>query len=98
MRAEEITVGVVYWVKVSGKLAPCRVDCKSTRGGFDVTNLNTNRKIRLRSAGRIRREVSGVELLGLAIADQSKVAKAFFLGSGIVLGVMLAGFLERITA
>ena len=58
MRKEQAIIGMVYVVKVSGKLARVRLDRESPYGGYDATNLDTGRKIRLRTAGRLRRVIT----------------------------------------
>ena len=58
MRKEQAIIGMVYAVKVSGKLARVRLDRESPYGGYDATNLDTGRKIRLRTAGRLRRVIT----------------------------------------
>ena len=70
MKANEIKVGSVYVAKVSGRLTDVRVDAirfatDYTRGRFgltgtfyEVTNLDTGRKLVFRSAAKFRREAT----------------------------------------
>lgn len=56
MKKSEVTLGKVYAVKVSGKIVPVRLDSESPYGGWNGTNLNTKREVRIRSAAKLRRE------------------------------------------
>jgi hypothetical protein len=58
MKKSEITVGRTYMAKVSGKVVPIRIDAENARGGWDATNLRTNRKVRIRSALRLQYAVN----------------------------------------
>ena len=55
MRRDEVQIGKVYLAKVSGKLTQVRIDAKS-RYGWDATNLATGKKVRIKSARRLRDE------------------------------------------
>jgi hypothetical protein len=55
MKKHEITLGGVYVAKVSGRLTRVRIDRESPHGGWDATNIETGRAIRVRSAARLRR-------------------------------------------
>lgn len=59
MRKREVELGAVYWVKVSDCVVPVRLDRESPFGGWDGTNLHTNRHVRIRSAARLRGRVLG---------------------------------------
>ena len=58
MKKEQVQIGGTYVAKVSGQLAPVRIDAESRYGGWDATNIATNRKVRIKSAQQLRREVS----------------------------------------
>ncbi len=58
MKKLEVRLGGVYEAKVSGKLARVRIDHVSVHGGWSATNLDTNRHIAIRTAGRLRKPVS----------------------------------------
>ena len=57
MRKADIHIGGVYTAKVSGQLVRVRIDSESPYGGWDATNLATKRRVRIRSAQRLRRAV-----------------------------------------
>jgi hypothetical protein len=54
MKKEQITLGGTYLAKVTDKVVPVRLDAENTHGGWDGTNLVTNKKIRIKSAQRLR--------------------------------------------
>jgi hypothetical protein len=54
MKSSEITVGNTYSAKVSDKVVPVRIDRENARGGWDATNLVTNKTVRIKSAQRLR--------------------------------------------
>jgi hypothetical protein len=51
-----VHLGRTYLAKVSGQLARVRIDAESRFGGWDATNVSTHRKVRIKSAQRLRRE------------------------------------------
>lgn len=54
MKKDEITIGGTYLAKVSDKVVPVRIDAANPRGGWDATNLATDKKVRIKSAQRLR--------------------------------------------
>jgi len=57
MRKEKVEIGSVYTIKVSGKMAKVKILDYSSFGGWYGINLDTNRQIRIKTAGRIRSKV-----------------------------------------
>ncbi len=57
MKKNEVQIGSTYAAKVSGKIAKVRIDAESRHGGWDATNLETKKKVRIKSAQRLRAEV-----------------------------------------
>jgi hypothetical protein len=66
MKKDEVQIGAIYRVKVSGKLCNVRVTGEHPtlfgRIGYDAVNLDTHRKIFVRSPARLRRLVRAVPL------------------------------------
>ena len=58
MQKQNVHIGTTYIVKVSGTLAKVRITREHARGGWYGTNLATGREIRIRTAARLRKEVS----------------------------------------
>jgi hypothetical protein len=54
MKSSDITIGGTYTAKVSDRLVPVRIDRVSPHGGWDATNLVTNKTVRIKSAQRLR--------------------------------------------
>ncbi len=54
MKKNEVRIGGEYRALVSGKLCRVRLDAVSPYGGWMATNLDTDRRIRIRSAQRLR--------------------------------------------
>jgi len=76
MKKADVKVGGVYAAKVSGKVVPVRIESVNGRGGWDAMNTVTGRKVRIKSAQRLRGpSVTGAEeaALGRAAEDVSKV-------------------------
>ena len=56
MKKSEIEVGSCYAAKVSGETVTVRIDRVNPRGGWEGTNLRTNKTNRIKSAQRLRHE------------------------------------------
>ncbi len=57
MKKNEVQIGNTYAAKVSGKIAKVRIDAENRNGGWDATNIETKKKVRIKSAQRLRSEV-----------------------------------------
>ena len=54
MKKNEVEVGTVYRVKVSGNVCDVRITGENPHGGWDGVNVATNRSVRIKSAQRLR--------------------------------------------
>jgi len=54
VKKNEIEIGQVYSAKVTDKVVPVRIDKANPRGGWDATNLHTNRSVRIKSPRKLR--------------------------------------------
>lgn len=54
MKKSEVKIGDVYRVKVSGTIASVRITGESPYGGWEATNTVTKKKVRIKSAQRLR--------------------------------------------
>lgn len=54
MKQKDIEVGGVYAALVSGTVVPVRIDRESPFGGWEATSIATGRRVRVRSARRLR--------------------------------------------
>ena len=60
MLKRDVIVGNVYLVKVSGKLASVRLTAESPHGGWVGRNETTGREVRIKTAAKLRRELSKI--------------------------------------
>ncbi|RMF84298.1 MAG: hypothetical protein D6744_03325 [Planctomycetota bacterium] len=54
MKKKDVEIGATYVAKVSGKLARVRIERESPYGGWDAKNVETGRRVRIKSAQRLR--------------------------------------------
>lgn len=59
MKKEQVKIGGTYLAKVTDKVVPVRLDKENPQGGWDATNLATNKKVRIKSAQRLRGPAPG---------------------------------------
>lgn len=61
MKKDEVKIGSVYTCLVSGKLVPVKLLRLHYRSGWIGRNLATNREIHIKSAQRLRREITDTQ-------------------------------------
>jgi hypothetical protein len=54
MKKADVKIGGEYYAKVTGKKVVVRIDAENASGGWDATNLATNKKVRIKTAGRLQ--------------------------------------------
>jgi hypothetical protein len=54
MKKNNVKLGSVYAIKVSGNVVPVRLDRESPHGGWLGTNMTTRKEVRVKSAQRLR--------------------------------------------
>jgi hypothetical protein len=54
MKKDQIRIGGTYLAKVTDKVVPVRLDAQNPHGGWEATNLATNKRIRIKSAQKLR--------------------------------------------
>src|SRR3954464_12503310 len=59
MTAEQVSVGLTYEVLVSDKLVPVTLTKVCEWGGWYGTNLATGNAVRIKTAGRLRKQLDG---------------------------------------
>jgi len=67
MKKNQVQIGGTYVAKVSGQLASVRIDAESPHGGWDATNVETRRKVRIKSPQRLRR--AAAPKVAVAVAE-----------------------------
>jgi len=58
MKKDEIKIGQCYTAKVSDRIVTVRIDSTNSHGGWNATNTATGKRIRVKSAQRLRRAVT----------------------------------------
>ena len=76
MKKNEVQIGNVYTAKVTNKVVQVRIDAENRHGGWDATNLETGKKVRIQSAQRLRIAVGGGAATGAKRAGSKKRTKA----------------------
>ncbi len=62
MKKNEIKIGQAYMANVNGSEAPVRIDAENPHGGWDAKNLVSGRKVRIKTAQRLRRQCTQADL------------------------------------
>ena len=75
MKKSEVKIGSVYTAKVSDKVVEVRIDAESRHGGWDATNLATGKKVRIKSAQRLRAAVGAKKGKGTRKAKAGSEAR-----------------------
>lgn len=57
MKKKNVAIGGLYMAKVNGRFSRVRIDSESPYGGWNATNTRTGRRIRIKSAQRLRYQV-----------------------------------------
>ena len=57
MKKRDVRIGAPYVAKVSDRLTEVRITSENAHGGWDGINTTTNRKVRIKSAQKLRRRV-----------------------------------------
>jgi hypothetical protein len=58
MKKNEIKIGNLYTAKVSDRVVTVRIDSTNSHGGWNATNTATGKRIRIKSAQRLREAVT----------------------------------------
>ena len=61
MTKDEVQIGKVYTAKVTDKLVPVRIEGENRHGGWDAVNLATGKKVRIKTAQRLRGAADGAD-------------------------------------
>ena len=69
MKKDDIKIGTTYTAKITNRVVPVRIDAENPHGGWDATNLATKKKVRIKSAAKLRSEYRE-NMKAVADADQ----------------------------
>lgn len=61
MKNADVKIGGEYYAKVTNKKVVVRIDAANDAGGWDATNLSTNKSIRIKTAGRLQGPAGATE-------------------------------------
>ena len=70
MKKDDVKIGGTYFAKVSDKVVPVRIAGENRHGGWDATNTETGKTVRIKSAQRLRGAVRGGTKAAKAIATR----------------------------
>jgi len=76
MKKNEIEIGGMYTAKVSNRIVKVRIDSANTHGGWNATNTATGKRIRIKSAQRLRSAAKGGQAKAEQKADAAPAAEA----------------------
>ncbi len=76
MKKNEVKVGGMYVAKVSDKLVTVRIDSTHSGGGWNATNTATGKRIRIKSAQRLRGKAKKTTKADAADKPATKQAKS----------------------
>ncbi len=91
MKKQDIVIGKVYVMKVSGFLRPVRVEATCTYGGWSGTNLDTGRTVRIKTAAKLRKEWPNQAVASTDSPDEDLGAK-YRRESAHPSGIRVAGY------
>jgi hypothetical protein len=57
MKKEAIEIGAVYTAKVTGRIVPIQILAENSHGGWDGVNQSTNKRVRIKTAQRLRQRM-----------------------------------------
>jgi hypothetical protein len=69
MKKDDIKIGTTYTAKITNRVVPVRIDAENPHGGWDATNMATKKKVRIKSAAKLRSEYRE-NMKAVAAADQ----------------------------
>lgn len=75
MQKSDVKIGGTYVAKVTNRIVHVRIDAVSRYGGWDATNLATEKKIRIKSAQRLRGELGASSAAASAAEPKKHAAK-----------------------
>lgn len=83
MKKNEVKIGAVYVAKVSDRITEVRIDSVNTHGGWNATNISTGKRIRVKSAQRLRCSARTVAAAKAARIRRAAAARVAGLPQGI---------------
>lgn len=69
MKKKDVQIRGVYWAKISNRMVPVEILTESIYGGWNARNWTTSRMVRIKSAAKLRRELTLDERQTLNVAQ-----------------------------
>ena len=58
MKKDQVQIGQLYAAKITDQIVPVRIDAEHKDGGWTGTNTRTNRKVRIKTAQKLRHKIT----------------------------------------
>ena len=58
MKKDQVQIGQLYAAKITDKIVPVRIDAEHKDGGWTATNTQTNHKVRIKTAQKLRNKIA----------------------------------------
>lgn len=58
MKKQQVQIGQLYAAKITDKVVPVRIEAEHEDGGWVGTNTQTNRKVRIKTAQKLRNKIN----------------------------------------
>jgi hypothetical protein len=76
MKKSEVEIGGVYVAKIAGRIVQVQIDAVSRYGGWDGTNMQTNKKVRVQSPAVLRSALGQIAKPARGeVANDSKIRR-----------------------
>ena len=75
MKKTDVKIGGEYFATVTNKKVTVRIDAENSSGGWDATNLSTGKKVRIKTAGRLRGSARAARTAATETRARKRVAK-----------------------
>ena len=75
MKKADVKIGGEYFATVTNKKVTVRIDAENRSGGWDATNLSTGKKVRIKTAGRLKGAPRATETPATETRVRKRVAK-----------------------
>ena len=74
MKKADVKIGGEYFATVTNKKVTVRIDAENRNGGWDATNLSTGKKVRIKTASRLKGSARATETPATETRVRKRVA------------------------
>ena len=75
MKKADVKIGGEYFATVTNKKVTVRIDAENRNGGWDATNLSTGKKVRIKTASRLKGSARATETPATETRVRKRVAR-----------------------